>query len=96
MALALGVTAEELGETMSGRELMEWTAFERVHGPVLVHDRIDVGFAMLARTIANLLGNRRFKIQHFLPPWLREAAEEASVRDAFASLFERARRDADH
>lgn len=72
---------------MSASEAADWTAFERVHGPLLVHDRIDIGLAAVAYTIAAVAPlKRRPEFRKFLPPWLRELAAEDSVRAGFESL----------
>jgi hypothetical protein len=59
---------------MTMRDLVRWAAFERLYGPLLVQERVDVGFAQLSYYLVSLLGQskrgRRWKIQDFLPPWI--------------------------
>lgn len=45
---------------------MQWAAFERVHGPILLHDRIEV---MVAQLCAVMSGG---KPADFLPKWDEE------------------------
>jgi hypothetical protein len=65
---------------------MQWAAFERVWGPILVHERVDVGLAHIAFYLASLLGKpkqgQRFRVRDFLPVWMRPKQrddERASV-----------------
>lgn len=50
--------------------IAEWAAYERHYGPLLVHERIDWGFAHLATL---LLGGG--SIAEHLPPWHGEHEE---------------------
>jgi len=63
-------------------------AFEQLHGPLLIHERIDFGFAMLTTVLANLNSRRRFKVQEFLPPWYD--IPHADPAAGFARLLEMA------
>jgi len=70
LALALGIPPTELAEHLSGHDLAEWAAFERLHGPLLVHERIDVAAAMVCAVMANVMGGgKRFEPRDFLPKW---------------------------
>jgi len=53
---------------MSARELAEWAAFERVCGPVLIHDRIDIAAAHI---MASIFGDGRQprSPEPFMPSW---------------------------
>jgi hypothetical protein len=73
---------------MSSRELTEWAAYERIAGPVLAHERIDYGAALVALMVAKLGGYRGRRIDDFLPKWDRER----DVQDAWAELARGARR----
>jgi hypothetical protein len=76
---------------MSSAELTEWMAYERVYGPILIHDRIDVGFLLLQQFMAYLWTKTRQQrtMQDFMPPWIRELAKDATRRpDAIRSSFE--------
>lgn len=67
MALALGMTVEELGERMSSRELTEWLAFDRI-SPI-GDERDDLRAGIVASTVANCHRSRRepFTPQDFMP-----------------------------
>jgi hypothetical protein len=64
----LGLPAEVVGE-MSSRELTEWAAFEQVNGPILVHERIDIGLAQIGLIMAKLWGKGNPRPRDFLPVW---------------------------
>jgi len=61
---------------MTAAELTEWVAYERVYGPILVHERIDLGFAQLSYYLVSLLGQKKrgqqYKLRDFFPGWLRD------------------------
>jgi len=65
---------------MTSAELTDWMAYERVYGPILVHDRVDVGFAMLATLVHNLWAKKPRKIQDFMPQWFQELTERTERR----------------
>ncbi len=48
---------------------MEWSAFERVFGPIVLHERIEVSNAFVAMTIAAANGGRDLKLEQFVPLW---------------------------
>jgi hypothetical protein len=76
---------------MTSAELTEWMAYERVYGPILIHDRIDMGFLLLQQFMAYLWTKTRHQrtMQDFLPPWLQELIKDSSRRpDAVQSSFE--------
>lgn len=56
----------------------EWSAYERVYGSLLVHERIDAGFALLGMLIAqtNSDGRRRYKQRDFMPEWYVELTKD--------------------
>jgi hypothetical protein len=60
---------------MTSAELTEWMAYERVYGPVLAHERIDLGFAQLSFYLVSLLSKKKrgqqYKLRDFLPGWMR-------------------------
>jgi hypothetical protein len=72
----------EIGEAMTARELMEWAAYERVYGPLLVHERIDLGFAQLYYYLVSLLGQKkrgqRYSLRDFLPKWMRDLGRRST------------------
>ena len=62
------------------RDLLEWEAFERVHGPVLVGDRVDL---MLAQVCAILAGGN---VADFLPPWAKHKQTAEEMISLFRSM----------
>lgn len=73
---------------MSSAELMEWAAFEQVHGPILVHDRVDFGLTQVALILANAFSKRRVDIKKVLPPWHRQQQRsDASVAKALERMM---------
>lgn len=52
-------------------ELLEWAAFERVEGPILIHDRIETSVAIAAMTSAApyTSSSRPTRLWDFLPHW---------------------------
>jgi hypothetical protein len=53
---------------LSAAQVDEWDAFERRYGPVLVHERIDIGLASIAQMLAATAGTNK-PLQDFLPTW---------------------------
>jgi hypothetical protein len=51
--------------------LQEWSAFESVSGPILLHERIEVSNAFVAMTIAAMLGDgsKQLQLEDFIPRW---------------------------
>lgn len=66
---------------MTTHELMRWAAFEQVHGPLLVHDRVDLGFAKMSYYLVSLLtnGKRKHKFRDFLPKWITDQMRRAPI-----------------
>ncbi len=75
---------------MTSAELTEWVAFERVYGPILPHERIDIGFAQLGWLLTRLLGKSRrdLKVQEFLPAWYEELLKPSHDPDSIRRGFE--------
>jgi hypothetical protein len=63
---------------------MEYVAYERVHGPLLMQDRLDVIGAQITWAIA-ALGGSHAEPADFLPVW-DEAAREQSDDDIIAAI----------
>lgn len=71
---------------MPASELMEWSAFERVHGTILIHERVELMVAILCSLIANVYSDkRRYKPADFLPKWDGENRVQ-SVEDMISTL----------
>lgn len=75
---------------MTAQELTDWVAYEQVYGPILPHERLDRGFAMLGFLLAKLLGGRgrEIKFRDFLPPWYETAPRaDDRTRSGFEALL---------
>jgi hypothetical protein len=76
--LALGIPVDELGDQISFAELVQWTAFERFYGPILIQERVDVAGAIAAWAAA-AAGGSKAPPEDFLPKWgegTRQSAED--------------------
>jgi hypothetical protein len=52
---------------------MEWSAYERVFGSILPHERIDAGLAQVSLLIAQTNSNgKRYTMRDFMPDWYRD------------------------
>jgi hypothetical protein len=73
---------------ITARELQEWSAFERVTGPILLHERIEVSNAFVAMTMASAMsdGSRQLKLEDFIPHWDETESREQSPEDMMAAL----------
>jgi hypothetical protein len=64
----------EMLRRMSGRELAEWQAYERVYGPIGVEERLDRTAAVIANQVANSLRpptTKPSEVDDFMPRWDR-------------------------
>jgi hypothetical protein len=73
---------------MSARELIEWAAFERVNGPILAHDRIDVAAAHICSALASALRAQWIEPDAFMPRWDDDVPERPrqSVEDMIGAV----------
>jgi hypothetical protein len=84
---------------MSSTELTNWTAYERVYGPILVHERIDVGLAQLQWLVTRLWASKnKLTPRDFMPPWYQELTKGAhrrpdAIRQGFEALMGMAEKD---
>lgn len=68
--------------------MTDWLAFEQVHGPLLVHERIDLGIALLTFRLVNLFSRKSHRLREFLPPWYdTTSSREGDVLEGFKALF---------
>jgi hypothetical protein len=81
VSLALGILPADLDIT--AHELMEWAAFEHVQGPILIHERIDAGFARLAGS----LGGR--PPEDYMPRW-DDGSRSQQTPEQMIAVFESA------
>ena len=61
---------------MSAREFAEWAAFERVCGPVLIHERVDIAAAHI---MASILGR---SAESLMPSWDTRPRKERPPQSA--------------
>lgn len=74
---------------ISSRELQSWSAFERVYGPVLAHERFELSNGIVAMTVASVFsdGKSRLKLTDFMPRWDPKAdAERQSPEEMKAAI----------
>jgi len=82
LALALGMTVEELGERMSSKELSEWIAFNAI-SPI-GDDRADLRAGIVASVVANC---HRTKGQPFKPiDFMPFASDDQSPKSALNDI----------
>ena len=68
---------------MTAGELMDWAAYERTYGSLLIHERIDAGFAQVSLILAQAFSSngKRYKMRDFMPRWFQElTADDELVR----------------
>jgi hypothetical protein len=76
---------------MTSAELTEWMAYERVYGPILVHERVDVGLAQLQWLMVRLWtkAKQKMTIRDFMPRWYQELTERIDRKpEAVQQQFE--------
>ena len=56
---------------MTAAELTDWTAYEAVYGPIIVHEHIDLAGALIGTLIARLGGDKRTQVKDLMPKWDR-------------------------
>ncbi|WP_282235635.1 phage tail assembly protein T [Salinicola endophyticus] len=84
LALRLGRTLDELGQQMTARELMLWTAFDK-QSPI-GDRRADIQHASTASAICQALG-ADVKLSGLVLDWDGGGEEAATDDDAFESLI---------
>lgn len=69
---------------MPATDLMRWSAFEHVYGPLLPHERVDIGLAQVAYLLVCLLGGQRRRpdFRKFLPQYMQQQYREARTQNA--------------
>lgn len=85
------MTVEEAGQVITAPEATRWAAWERLNGPVLVHERIDVGLAYLTYMVAAAFGVKRqgggqITLRDCLPEYLRDEVDGDSVSRGMEQL----------
>jgi len=68
--------------------MMEWMAYEQVYGSILVHERIDAGFAQVSLLLAQAFsdGKKRYTMRQFMPQWFKDLTAEAELEKGVAWL----------
>lgn len=62
---------------MTAHELMMWSAYERTFGSLLIHERLDAGFAQ----VSMMLSDGKHKLRDFMPRWYQDlTADEELAR----------------
>ena len=76
---------------LSGADLMEWSAFEQLHGPLLITERIDAAAASICALIANVMGagKKRYQPSDFMPRWGGEVAQSPEEMIAIVRSFQK-------
>jgi len=82
LALALGVTVQDLLVRISSSELTEWMAYYQMEP--FGEERADLRSAIVASVTANAASKRRFKPADFMPRFDRPKPQsEGSMRQMF-------------
>jgi len=73
---------------MTAAELNTWAAYERVYGSMIIGERIDAGFALIASILTQAFGKRnaRAKPRDFMPAWYRELTAEDELARGWGML----------
>jgi hypothetical protein len=73
---------------MTAGELIEWQAYERVFGSILVHERIDAGFAQVSLLLAKAYSDKgaRYSMRDFMPPWYRDLTADQELTKGMGEL----------
>jgi hypothetical protein len=76
----------EAQQRYSVREFHEWIVYERMFGPVLLHERLDVLFARSDWLLAEINRNRKkknskYRVEDFLTVWDKEQRRQGRVKD---------------
>ena len=72
--MALGLPASSVGR-LPARELTGWAAFERVFGPITLHERLDVLVGMMIHANVSLWAKQRYSVEEFVPKWDGQAVK---------------------
>lgn len=62
---------------MSASEFTDWIAFERVWGPLPIHERLDIGLAHACLILAQPYTKKELHLRDFLPPWYHGAQSQS-------------------
>jgi len=74
---------------ITAKELGEWEAFERVAGPILVAERLEVSLAIIAKLLADVYGKPgiQHKLADFIPEWDRAHQGEGQSPEEMIETF---------
>jgi hypothetical protein len=66
---------------------MEWQAYEQTYGSLLVHERIDAGFAQVSLILVKAFGGgKRATMRDFMPRWFQDLTADAELARGIAGL----------
>lgn len=72
---------------MTAGELMEWQAYEQTFGSLLIHERIDMGFAQVSLILAKSLGSaKKATMRDFMPKWFQDLTADEELARGMAQL----------
>lgn len=86
LALALGRTIEELGASMSSRELSRWQAYDRI-SPI-GEIQADARHGVLCTLVARVAGNKTARPLDFIPFREPEEKKDQSRKSMLTALWE--------
>lgn len=67
---------------------MEWQAYEQTFGSLLVHERIDAGFAQVSLILAKAFSDKgaRYRLRDFMPKWFRDLTADDELARGMGQL----------
>lgn len=65
---------------------MEWQAYEQMFGSLLIHERIDMGFAQVSLILAKAFGAKRGTMRDFMPKWFRDLTADDELSRGMAAV----------
>lgn len=84
-----GRTVAQAKRNISWGEFQDWMAYRKAHGPLVLHQRMEDGLALVAHTVASTIPHKRGtkgpKISDFLPQRELETAKPIALEDAMKS-----------
>lgn len=58
-----------------------------MNGPILLHERIDIGFARMTAILVSALSGKPAKVEDYMIRWGTRPAVQAQDPDTIASIF---------
>lgn len=99
LAIKDGSSVAEIVEKYSAFEVALWAAYERLNGPITLHERLDILFARSDQLFAEANRDRKkskkpYKLKDFLITWYvprKAKKKEKSPEEVAADLFSKAK-----